>query len=85
MTPAELKTARGALGLSQLKLARALGMEGAHSGLYIRRCENGRETIPQDWAERLLALLAAKAEEIARIQAILRYGLSRIIPSKRAD
>lgn len=51
MTPAELKSARAALGLSAAGFARAVGVE---SGRTVRRWESGERDIPGP----VLALLA---------------------------
>ena len=78
MTPATLKAARKALGLSQEGLARALGMTGKHSGLFVRRVEGGRyqredgAQVPPHWDKALLRLLAEHRMVITKLRLELR-------------
>lgn len=46
MTPADLKSARAALGLSASGFAAFLRMEGVHAGRTVRRWESGEQDIP---------------------------------------
>ena len=55
MEPADLRTARHALGLSQHALAEALGM-GRWGWQTISKWENGRWPIPQDMPGKLAAI-----------------------------
>jgi DNA-binding transcriptional regulator YiaG len=53
--PAELRTARRRLGLSQHALAKALGM-GTWGWQTISKWENGHSPVPSDLADKLEAL-----------------------------
>jgi DNA-binding transcriptional regulator YiaG len=46
MTPADLKSTREALGLSQAEFARLIGMRAANSDDTVRRWEAGRVAVP---------------------------------------
>jgi len=70
MTPAQLMTARSALGLSARELAKALGYggkrAGKHAGNDILRMEYGQRKIPQRVVDGLLALMREKRLETGR-------------------
>ena len=75
MTPAELKTARRALGLKATALGRRLELEGADPGRSVRLWEKGRP-IPGPAAVAIRYMLAEQArqglqEAVEQAQAIL--------------
>lgn len=60
MTATQFKQARLRLGLSQSRMAEALGVEGEHGNRTVRRWENGERAVPGSVAKLIEILLKAE-------------------------
>lgn len=70
MTPANLKSARQALGKSMQGLAEDLGYSGKHAWKNIQLMENGTRPIPERLGGEIGTLLFYKEADILRVKAL---------------